>query len=396
MGLYKEEVNIRIFPISSGAAFLKDQVITLGDLHGNTMKLIFILQNHGILELNKEQFDRLWEIYDLDIDTLTQPDKLEQTRSLLNEFKLLLRAVKKNAPGLLILIGDELADRGNNDIFTLLLMQALHDDNISFQIQLSNHSLQALAFFEDQPPPTTLISGQENSLDNLKKLILAIPELQRELSALKAIYTQHLSLIAYQMNADNKLILYTHAPIDIQTIRLLTQMFNIDDIDLTTREGLIKTMDNINKTASQAIQAKLFCATYIYTDDYFRQTSGLYELLWNRDLTRFPRQPWPVFITHNIHGHVGSTSDSLKPIYANLDNDLGKPSEPVYDEHGALLGVIPADDQGSSLVWIEPQIKPPTIENKTAQDFLNMKKRMHEHENELEEKASKKKSSPGP
>ncbi len=71
MSLEETIVNIRAFPVAvnpEALAALPDRVYTLGDLHGNAMKLVFILQKYGVLELSQSEFELLWGIYDFPID----------------------------------------------------------------------------------------------------------------------------------------------------------------------------------------------------------------------------------------------------------------------------------------------------------------------------------------
>jgi hypothetical protein len=363
MPLNETEVNIREFPDAATPEeldALPHNVYTLGDLHGNAMKLIFILQKYGVLELKQSDFEALWKVYDTPIGILTKPENHDLTLRVFNKFDETLKRVKKNKPGLLVLIGDELADRGKNDWFTLLVLNALHNANIPFQIQLSNHSLQALAFFSGARTGMHLGEGQEASLHNCYFLLKAFPELKPRLNELTTMYKTHLSLIGYQFNTDteNQLILYTHAPIDTQTIELVALEFNILDLDLSTASGLVDCIDKINAKFSENIQKNHFIKNYIHAAAYQKasqkssitQTSGLFELFWNRDLVNFPRNPCDA-IFKNIHGHIGPAA-SVK-CYENLDNHLGKPAETWLDSSGGTV-TAPAADEGSLRVYVAP------------------------------------------
>lgn len=368
MPLDKTEVNIREFPEAvtpEELEALPHNVYTLGDLHGNAMKLIFILQKYGVFELKQDDFEGLWKVYDTPIDLLTNPDNKDVILKVLNKFDRTLKQVKKNKPGLLVLIGDELADRGQNDWFTLLVLDALHHANIPFQIQLSNHSLQALAYFNGTTTRRQLLEGQEISLQNCECLLGAFPELEPRFDELIAIYEAHLSLIGYQFNTDTErqLILYTHAPIDTQTIELIALEFNILDIDFSTASGLVACIDKINTKFSQSISKGDFIEKHIHLKSYqkamesmktpngFREaTSGLFVLFWNRDLVNFPRNPCDA-IVKNIHGHIGPAA-SVK-CYENLDNNLGKPAGPGFT-HLREPVTVPASDSGLLLVYVAP------------------------------------------
>lgn len=98
MPLNETEVNIRKFPsavTSEELEALPNNVYTLGDLHGNAMKLIFILQKYGVLELNQSDFELLWGIYDLPIKLIIHPDNHNRMLRLLNKFDEILKTAKK-------------------------------------------------------------------------------------------------------------------------------------------------------------------------------------------------------------------------------------------------------------------------------------------------------------
>mgnify|MGYP003126193403 CR=1 FL=1 len=279
----------------------------------------------------------------------------------------ILKKVKKNKPGLLVLIGDELADRGNNDWFTLQILNALHDAKIPFQIQLSNHGLQALAFFSGTNTGSRLKNGQEASLNNCQVLLQAFPVLKNQFKTLTRMYKTHLSLIGYQFedNKKERLVLYTHAPIDIQTIRLIASEFRIHELDLSTVVGLVDCIDKINARFLESIRNDGFIGFHVKTvhykksirdmydnhiNTYLDSRSGIFQLCWNRDITHFPRVPCDIIAT-NVHGHVGSEA-SVK-CYENLDTGLGRPAEIYINDVGDLID-LPAENEGSLRLFIRP------------------------------------------
>ena len=88
-------------------------------------------------------------------------------------FNKILSNAKLNKQKSLILVGDELSDRGNNDYFTLLVLQKLRNEDFDVEIMLSNHSMEFIQDFE-KPHMTgkaRLGRGQARSLENLAKLI---------------------------------------------------------------------------------------------------------------------------------------------------------------------------------------------------------------------------------
>src|SRR5262245_54716215 len=105
--------------------------ITLGDLHGNAMKLLYSLVRHGYINAIKDDYNAFCKLYIKAPHTLTLND--------INNFNALLdkMAMNPQAQGCLVrLIGDVLADRGSNDYFTLKILEKLCKNNIEVEILL--------------------------------------------------------------------------------------------------------------------------------------------------------------------------------------------------------------------------------------------------------------------
>ncbi len=106
--------------------------ITIGDLHGNAIKLIFLLVKHGIVtNMSNEDYNRLVEIYKTDVDSLTKED--------LDEFNQIVQGMDINNKAMIRLIGDELGDRGLGDHYTLMVLNKLHQAKTPLEILYSNH-----------------------------------------------------------------------------------------------------------------------------------------------------------------------------------------------------------------------------------------------------------------
>ena len=99
--------------------------LTIGDLHGNTIKLLYFLLRHKIIDFRAEcdkqkTYQAFVDLYEQSRDrTLTKP----QLETILQTFHQLVDTIEVIDNDILIrLIGDEVADRGNNDYFTLKLL----------------------------------------------------------------------------------------------------------------------------------------------------------------------------------------------------------------------------------------------------------------------------------
>ena len=352
---------------------LNEKVLSIGDLHGNAIKLIHTLRLFGVMKLKSSlDYNVLLTIYDKDTDLLTQSD--------LDRFKNILDEAIIDRPGLLIFIGDEFADRGSNDYFTALVFQTLHDAHVSYRIQLSNHGLIALEYIKTGVKKPLGGIGQTQSLDNLIGLFNRIPATEDIFRNIyDDAYITHLSLIGYTFK-DN-LTIYAHAPIDIYTIGKLAELFGVE-IKWNTNENIIRMIDEINKRALLAINDNSFFLDYIESCSYQECThlstddlcsdfysfgdrenpdisNPLYELMWNRqyeydDVSERMLHDRYVF----VHGHIGD--GNFLAGYINLDTNLGKPKEiamnrftgaPLQDNMG-LPVIIPADDKGDLITSV--------------------------------------------
>lgn len=346
MPLDKPTVNIRRLDTPSSLENLSQEVISIGDLHGNPMKLIHILARYGILEINDEDFQDLWEAYDAMDVKIDSPEAADCVAAQINFFCTIVRCLDVNKPGLLILIGDELADRGHNDFLMLYILFILHREKVPYWIQLSNHGLQALGYFENNPLDRYAKVGQEASLDALDRLRAYSPKLYDNLmkNYVEDVYRKHIALIGYQIQDDGKLGIYTHAPINYFMLKNLATEFGVG----FNAKNLIQTIDAINAKASEAICAGSFVAQYIRKSNY--EQSALYALIWNRKkLEPHEASLFSFAFVFNVHGHVGPNFHA-SPKHINLDNDLGKPYEESLNSKGEVVK-ISADDEGESLVF---------------------------------------------
>jgi hypothetical protein len=111
--------------------------ITVGDLHANPIKLVYSLLRHGVVTLDAKNYTALTELYEA-----AKPLTAEQ----LVAYRKILAAMHLHpeAKGRILLIGDELADRGQNDLLMLLLFERMRAVDINYEILLSNHGAELL------------------------------------------------------------------------------------------------------------------------------------------------------------------------------------------------------------------------------------------------------------
>nr|HAT8714173.1 hypothetical protein [Legionella jordanis] len=346
--MIQEEVNIFQFPKDIHPAD-PDFEITIGDLHGNAMKLMFMLVKQGITSnLNDKDYAQLVTIYEKSAERLTKTD--------LNEFNRIINGIKFNKAAIR-LIGDELADRGSNDYFTLRILQKLREQQVSVEILMSNHSvefLQACEMHQENKAfkAPLLKHDHARSLENMQTLIerkLITPKEVFEIT--DSAYKPSLKAISYTLSEDDsEIVIFSHAPIGLNTIADLAQQFGVNYEDSTAVE-LAKTIDNINRKfqdyARRNTIGKLCPAEAMYkgySDTFFSSDLKTYPfvgVMWNRGYVAIERPA-----EHNgyklvyAHGHDSHDPLQNEAYVHNLDflNTLGRPE--LWHREGGTYRVL--------------------------------------------------------
>ncbi len=314
--------DLAIPPHPAEALDPNDAVLAIGDLHGNAMKAIHFLISEGVMTFPDDAAYRtLLTIYKKNINQLTRQDLII--------FKTIIDNARINKPQLLILIGDELADRGNNDWFMLLVLNKLNQEKVPYRIQLSNHSMIALQSFAERTMPVQVFPGQQTSINNLWALISSkLIGKDELLNMVPDAYQKHLALIGYIYTEDSHLTLFTHAPAGLETVKELAIKFAVPYNDSTV-ENLIDCIDKINHIASTAILSNRFSKYFNVAKEIHEIKTGLpadplARLFWARELhNNFTLTPTGPFTVSCVHGHIGPGSMST-PGVENLDSMWGK------------------------------------------------------------------------
>ncbi len=311
MQLYTEQsVDIYKLP-NANAPCEKGEEISIGDLHGNSMKLLFVLFKHGIASgLNESQYKQLSDIYikSIDPESLTQND--------IAKFNQLLGQITWKTDNLLRLIGDETADRGNNDYFTLKIFETMGKNQIPFEILFSNHGLEFInAFKGDISKYSPKVGpGQAQSFQNLqtclRKNIIPTDEVK---ALIDKYYTPNLKCASCAIDDKNNLSLFTHAPAGLTNIQKLSKIFEVQ-YSANTPQELESTIQKINEKFQETISSK----------QPIDLDSPLGQYVWARehDITR-PAKTNGFSIVY-VHGHDSANKGQTPSNVVNLDNSLGK------------------------------------------------------------------------
>lgn len=330
MPLKQREADLDKFP-----AVLPERAkhISIGDLHGNTLKFIYTLIEEGVLSFDESRYEEIKDIYSTPVNELIK----EQ----LDRFEELISQAQVNNQTAITLIGDELADRGSNDYFTLLLLKKLRQSNVTIDILLSNHSVEFIRDYE-RPNFTGVASlgyGQGQSLNNMYSLISSgLIDESDVRQIVEESYKPMLKAINYSLSDDGQFTIYTHAPVGLETIESLAKKWGIEYKDHSTR-ALAHTIDQINEKMQELSSNKQLAAQVDREMEEGGENpserpvsaanSPLARLVWNRfaDDTLKTKTSTGQRINF-VHGHVGDEpveyNGKILSTHTNVDRAFGK------------------------------------------------------------------------
>lgn len=340
----------------------KEIQITIGDLHGNAMKLMFMLVKHGIAtNIDEAEYKELVRIYETSVHNLTVAS--------LEGFNRILSKVTFNSACLVRLIGDELADRGSNDYFTLKIIEKLHISRVPVEIILSNHSIEFIEARETQNNfhAPLLRDGHAQSMENLQILVeKGIVRREEIWTIADTCYKPNLRAISYSLSEDKTAItIYSHAGIGLNTIQSLADKLSVAYQD-SSASDLAQTIEIINQKFQEHVRNNTVNSLYT-REQMYRGYQGCDDLrdapfefiMWNR-LYQHIHRP----ISHNrysvyfAHGHDSRvlTRDNVY----NLDNQLGKPEQNsgrysvLYSQESKLTPVMRLTESKETEFSIDP------------------------------------------
>ena len=304
-----------IYPGSEGVE------ITIGDLHANTMKLIFMLIKQGILTgIDSAKYQQLVGIYLIPANLLTK-----KNLDIFNQ--ILDQAAFNNSVGVR-LIGDELADRGNNDYFTLKVIEKLHEHQVPIEILLSNHGIEFIMPYEqDKPFYSDTLKKFAASMFQMQCLIYKDLVTRDEILAIvNKAYKPYLSIISYSLNPEKtEITIYSHARINRDVIQNMALAFSLK-YKADTAVDLAMTIEAINREFQLYVNRngvsellKLSDLTNARMDGLNVKDPFLYAI-WNR--AQDTEASIASFKIDYVHGH--DSTDRFDPSITNLDNILGK------------------------------------------------------------------------
>ncbi len=299
------------------------EIITYGDLHGDTAAFLKHLQQKKVFE-NANAQHIIEELIDL-INIHPSIEAVLRFHTLVQHLRF-KDTIKHR------LLGDALADRGPNDVFTLLLIRPLYEKKLLHAWLLSNHDAEAAYMFHTnnlrfERDRIWQFNSYRSFLVTIQELILSghQPLVDELLDTLENILdtTQLLDLSEISLDGRKKVYIYSHAPITKKT--LIDLVSEATDYSLAppcdhrsifnNKDNLIKTVTFINTLLSNVPDKIAFIAKKIQTieDGCGQEKPNILRLLFRRD-GEDPDRTYNLSCNDgttvvNIHGHDGFACD---------------------------------------------------------------------------------------
>lgn len=337
----EKDVDIYKFPAQREIEGLEEGQrleCVIGDLHANAIKLIwFLVRERVITNLTEENFQKLIAIFQKGFVKYSLEEKKHKlqglTREDIAEFNKIIDDLEFNQAIAVKLIGDDICDRVGNDYFVLKILSQLSKKEVPLEILLSNHSIEFIDIYEKSYNKALIVETVEDTVDDQKinvtlrvdgffptdniqidirqvtsslALRLALEEgliAEKDVTALYDEYKKNICALSYSLLPDGRLVIYSHAPISLNTIKLMADKVKVKYLDATALD-LASTIDRINeKVKALALENKIH---ELY--DFKNLKPGevvdpavdpfLY-LMWNRDISIIPANSF-----HFVHGHT--------------------------------------------------------------------------------------------
>lgn len=310
-----EIVNLKVVPTPrTKPENIDKQELSLGDLHGNVMTLIYQLVHFGVItNMTPETYQKLCDIY-----YGKDGAKPTLTKETIAEFKKLVLDLTYDLSILARLLGDETADRGFCDIFQLLQFLSMRRKHLPYEILLSNHGVEFIRGYEENDfSPVGIMDYHAKSMLKLQDLLFTGIVTEQEVTELiDEAYKPALKVLSYTLYPEkNTIMLFSHAGIGIsgesdEVIPALARLFKVEFND-SSIEKLAATIDAINAAFQVYVQGnrvreiynfKLIASNCTISPKY----NPLEFLTWNRDYSKISRpakHPKHDYHLLYCHGH---------------------------------------------------------------------------------------------
>ena len=316
----------------AGKTYGQEDFVTIGDLHGNSGKLIFFLIKEGLASFKSpDDCKKILDFYKS--DRATEFPLGDEIKGLLDSINIKGPPYAPNVR----LLGDELSDRGKNDGITIELLKKLSAAQPNFEIMMSNHSIEFLR--EMSGLDNDLDSGgQTDSSHPIKGVMGKKDKTEADVKAMQDVnafiretYLKHLKLVSVTRQSDGRPVVFTHAPTEPKIVYEAAKALGVAIGECDTQEKIEKNIivcsGRINQEYTRKVReavAKPSAAGNILESNMSSDAGPgvshdpIADIFWKRHTSSWARD---VGNWKTANGHdkgVGSTFE--------LDNILGKGS----------------------------------------------------------------------
>jgi hypothetical protein len=348
------------------------QELTLGDLSGNLLMLMWVLITAGMAKMSEENYLALAKLqqeindghqksfHDKPLGKSNIPwiDYTKVTGITEEQKKRWIEILatitfNKNCNILLRLLGDEVADRLGDDSLTIDTLHKADLEGLDFRILGSNHlhlfveNFLSIEFDDDEEEKTydsLLLNAQGVSLlSTIKSIENGVIDGDALRQKIHNVYSHspRLKLIDYSKgDSDKEMALFVHAPFNLYRIVKVAEYFNITVPEtFRSTDEVCKFIDQINEKFKETYADVYFSGAGkkdipVLDDEaqgFAIVNSPVGALFWMKNYEVLDEDGVPecfnnIVITGMFHGHTDSSKKSSLPNRISLNSSCTQPS----------------------------------------------------------------------
>ncbi len=324
-------MDLSIVPTGHGLPITQ---YTSGDLHANTMKMVWELVYHGVCRIDQASYSELYNIYQARKSTndVLSAEKVKRFAKIISSNLEVI-----NPKCLTRCIGDLMCDRGPNDLLTLELLECLQDKGADITIISSNHDIEFIFALENYErngnkllcslnitTQATSLAGLQQSLDDG---LISIDKLREKYYKC---YLPRLKIIDYSLSKEKpqNISIYSHAPIDLEVIEQLATKFGVSYKDNSPGE-LAKTIDAINQKYVSCVRAGKF--SLIYNNNKANHTVGVavHKDMLTSDIAKFAIEYGVPYNTSYEGKTLKEAIEKINSVYKRARKNFVNKEDPI-------------------------------------------------------------------
>lgn len=364
------EVNLDRYP---SVLQTRPKITVIGDTHANPLFKIFFLITKQVIEMKSEDYISLGILF----NEFANENLLEREIELLvarlqNELNSVCRLCPGAEKTRVIFNGDDLGDRGVNDLIDLILYEWLENHGVEVEVPVSNHGFEHIrqAVYDYRAPSCSVVQSKSkdciwvgdssqcaSSLIHMLGFVRKSPSMmQLAIRLFENHYKHNIKVISYVVrektapDEEDCITLIYHAPVGMKTFVGFVDEINgiLQEKGMSQLKFETTTMNALKASIDDLNDAFLFCLEELVKKanrDYDK--SSIYPLIWSRypaEKLDFKTEGEERFAfdgmffgdnavdknyqVHVIHAHtgIGAGYPELADRVINLEGKLGQPS----------------------------------------------------------------------